>query len=924
MHQLRTLTDLHNRRWLKIAGLTLSLLMFAAATLTHARGQSTPIPLTDGPPEAVAFPATNPGALAEIVRNFEREPLLAEGGAFALHAPSNPAALSPTLLNQPTDANDLWDDRFGAPGITCCVGFDFDAFTAESAPDGVYVGGSFDQLGTKRGTAAIARWDGRRWHSLDGGLYDGDSAGDVYDIAVDGDNVYAAGNFNEASGKRMAGVARWHIPSQEWFPVGTGDGPRDNDDEPISARSVGVVDGEVYIGGYFESVDGVAARRIARWDGTAWSPLAGGLYTEGTLDNDAIPTAIAGLGDYIYVGGAFEYAVASDDTLDLEVNNLARWNHTTEQWESVGGGTSVDVRVMTVWNDALYAGGAFEQAGDQTVYGIARWQDERWSPLGTGVDGYVDAIQAGPDGLYVSGGFYNAGEVENTDSLVRWDGSQWHSLGTNEFLSGADDEFISAMGVLPDGGILVSGDFGEAGTPLLDKTAFWDGTQWRGTGLGFEDDYSGFVGGDGYAVAVAPNGNVYVGGDFLHIGGLPYSHLAMWDGEMWHSVGGGVDGDVSALLIRGDDLYVAGGFAQVGGEGDESVPAVRVARWNMVSETWSAVGNGLPGGYVNDLAFVGETLYAGGAGFPFETECCLWKLEGDSDTWAPFSERFISDYFIAGIAGRPQTTVITLASDGEQLLVGGRWLDIETRANEQEVTKGDLFLYHPATDSVYGFGEGFQGESLVFIRDIEITLSGVYVGGEFNSIDGVAALGLAKLTADGWSSLGVSVLSDDDASVNAIESNGNELYVAGEFEQVGVEAYNVARLDIASNTWSALGCGITRNGETVSIERVADLAVQPAGAPSAGLYATGGIVGAGCVPSVGFAAWYGVGAGGGAEARQARIPAGAAAVTPEATPEATSTPQPGETPVVAPTATPVEPLHPGDASSSTFLPLVNR
>ncbi len=67
------------------------------------------------------------------------------------------------------DFNDgLWDERFGSPGVTCCVGFSFDVITAETGPDGIYAGGTFQQLGEQYGTRGIARWDGHRWHSLDG------------------------------------------------------------------------------------------------------------------------------------------------------------------------------------------------------------------------------------------------------------------------------------------------------------------------------------------------------------------------------------------------------------------------------------------------------------------------------------------------------------------------------------------------------------------------------------------------------------------------------------------------------------------------------------------------------------------------------------------------------------------------------------
>lgn len=772
------------------------------------------------------------------------------------------------------DSNDgLWDDRFGAPGITCCVGFSFDIYTAETGPDGIYVGGTFQQLGEQYGTRGIARWDGRRWHSLDGGLFDTETlGGDVYDIAIDGDNVYVVGDFHSASGKQMFGIARWHIPSQEWFPVGSGKGPEEStifDDYESVPRAVAVVDGDVYIGGSFDEVDDLFVRRAARWNGSSWSSLGNGLYM-GDSGNEAVVRAIAGVNGLVYVGGEIDEVFNRDHLAEnVVVNHLAVYDPATDIWSDVGGGTSARVRTLTAHEDALYVGGGFFRAGGNTVNGIAKWQNNQWSALDTGVDGWVDSIKVLGDDVYVGGGFYDASGVADTDSLARWDGSQWHSMGTSDFFFNPAENYISALGVFPDGRVLVGGEFGEYAPRLFEHIAFWNGTNWQGSGLGFEDGSTTFVGADGYAVAVAPNGHVFVGGDFEHISGLPYSHIAMWDGNRWNDLAGGVNGDISSLILRGDYLYVGGGFATVG----NNIQSARVARWHIPSQTWSAVGSGFPGGYVSTMAFVGDTLFVGGSGFAFDDECCLlkWNPDENGGAWQAFSEAFVTDRYVSSICCR-ETAVRAMASDDEVLMVGGVWVDVERRIGRDQVTDGDLFLYHPATDSIADFGTGIDGSSLVSINEIAITHSGVYIGGEFSSINGLLASNIARLTADGWSSLNV-VVAGDDPLVTSVVQNGNELYMAGSFDEVGgIPAYNVARLDLTTNRWSALGCGITRTGETVRTDSVRALAVQPEGLPNAGLFATGGIARAGCAPSVGFAAWYGVGADNSSAQGQPRFP----------------------------------------------------
>ena len=59
----------------------------------------------------------------------------------------------------------------------------------------------------------------------------------------------------------------------------------------------------LYAGGQFTTVGGVAAKYITKWNGTAWSPLGSGLN-----DVDSGALAIAGGGTNLYVGGSFSIA----------------------------------------------------------------------------------------------------------------------------------------------------------------------------------------------------------------------------------------------------------------------------------------------------------------------------------------------------------------------------------------------------------------------------------------------------------------------------------------------------------------------------------------------------------------------------------------------------------------------------------------
>jgi hypothetical protein len=100
--------------------------------------------------------------------------------------------------------------------------------------------------------------------------------------------------------------------------------------------------------------------------------------------------------------------------------------------------------------------------------------------------------------------------------------------------------------------------------------------------------------------------NLYVAGLFTNAGGLTASHIAMWDGNVWSPVGGGVvgNGTVDTLTTVGTNLYAGGTFTNMGG-----VPASRIAKWD--GNVWSALGSGASA-TVLTLYSASPNVYAGG------------------------------------------------------------------------------------------------------------------------------------------------------------------------------------------------------------------------------------------------------------------------------------------------------------------------
>ncbi len=135
------------------------------------------------------------------------------------------------------------------------------------------------------------------------------------------------------------------------------------------------------------------------------------------------------------------------------------------------------------------------------------------------------------------------------------------------------------------GRLFVAGNLRTAGGLPTQGGAMWDGQRWHTL---FDTDTSPIngIGGTAFAVATAPNGDVYFAGD-LSSDNLPANGLLRWDGQRAHrvvGVGGGLgsglggQATVQDVAVSGTDVWVAGGsagFREAGGE-----PAHGLARWD--------------------------------------------------------------------------------------------------------------------------------------------------------------------------------------------------------------------------------------------------------------------------------------------------------------------------------------------------------
>ncbi len=187
-----------------------------------------------------------------------------------------------------------------------------------------------------------------------------------------GEALYLEGQFTTVDGVACNGLARWD--GAVVTPLGSGG----SGVQVLAAHDFGSGP-ELVVGGSFTSLGGVSCQRIARWNGTQWAAFGAGMAGGGNVSVSGLASLDdgTGTGSLLVAGGWFATAGGQP------VQGLARWNGTT--WESIGGGLTYSFGTALVSSlatydagdgrgAALYVGGYFSAAGGTSSRYLARWE----------------------------------------------------------------------------------------------------------------------------------------------------------------------------------------------------------------------------------------------------------------------------------------------------------------------------------------------------------------------------------------------------------------------------------------------------------------------------------------------------------------------------------------------------------------------
>jgi hypothetical protein len=334
----------------------------------------------------------------------------------------------------------------------------------------------------------------------------------VTGLAVYQGRLYASGDFANGGGSPGPSLAFWDGAS--W----TGTAVALSGPNPV----IGLATGDLGSGPRLIAMGfpTIFDDSIALWDGATWTHVPDG--PAGWVGTATVFNS--GNGPELYVSGGFAFQTASG-----LASYVARWNGSV--WHDVDGGLGGIVMSYLARQEAagpaLYFAGGIASTAPGTI-GLARWTGAHWSSIGGGITGGSGGALAefddgsGP-GLYVGGNFNRIGNSP-IDNLARWDGQAWSPVGA------PTDRSISALAVFDDGdgpALYAAGVFNAVGSLTAHHIARWRNGAWTALDSGLDGNVNQLVVFDPDGAGPA-RASLIAAGSFANAGGQPAAHIAAW------------------------------------------------------------------------------------------------------------------------------------------------------------------------------------------------------------------------------------------------------------------------------------------------------------------------------------------------------------------------------------------------------------
>ena len=225
------------------------------------------------------------------------------------------------------------------------------------------------------------------------------------------------------------------------------------------------------------------------------------------------------------------------------------------QWQNSFPLRVLSMSPMLVEDDQQVSSIGFRD--NTTINYVMQRNNGIWSGMNFGFNGQVLDMAVGTRGEIIAVGSFilannSASAISPTifaNRIAWWDGEKW-----NQYSTGANGT-IRSVDVAPNGYIYVTGDFTSIGGVSANRAAYWNGSAWNAMGSGLNST--------GYTVRVSPDGSVYFGGAFTTVNGVGTYYIAKWNGG-WVRIGAafGLNATVYTIEVNqdGSQVYVGGAF----------------------------------------------------------------------------------------------------------------------------------------------------------------------------------------------------------------------------------------------------------------------------------------------------------------------------------------------------------------------------
>lgn len=338
----------------------------------------------------------------------------------------------------------------------------------------------------------------------------------------------------------------------------------------------------------------------------------------------------------------------------------------------------------------------------------------------TGIDGIVQAIAALPDGGVLIGGEFTVVQNVPVGGIARL--TDTGQIDT-AFL-GSTNGIVNSLAVLPDGRIAAGGVFSRARGSEAGGIALFEA---NGDGVS-RSEFNAGAGADNivYTVAAQPDGKLLVGGVFTSFAGTTANRIVRLNPngsvDTGFAVGSGADDAVYSIVVQPDGkILVAGNFLEFGGTPVDRI--VRLQANGSIDSTFDP-GTG-PDDRIAGLSLADDgSILVYGYFTEFDGETCgrIVRLESDGSIDATFNP--------GGAGANEKVFTAAVQTDGK-ILVGGLF----TTFNGVSLNRVARLEANGAVDATFNPGAGADDEvsALALQED-----GNILIGGNFATFDGGA------------------------------------------------------------------------------------------------------------------------------------------------------------------------------------------